>query len=136
MRKRDAHANAYILQRTAPVWKEAIEAATRAGHLPVLRWATELERGRGPWKANFDNVLEVAATYGHVDIVKWLLKRGVDSYVVWTMLESDPGYYERVWRYQRQHSFCLRILLLPACVHCNHGDVVATTKNRLKLKMV
>ncbi|KAG2787062.1 hypothetical protein Pcac1_g3817 [Phytophthora cactorum] len=62
----------FLLQRTTPVWKEAAHAAVRGGHLDVIRWMTELQDGRGPWRADFDDGLQTAATQGHLAIVKWL----------------------------------------------------------------
>ncbi|GMF35179.1 unnamed protein product [Phytophthora lilii] len=91
---------AFLLQRAAPVWKEAIKAATRGGHLRILRWATELEGCRRPWRDDFDNALDVAATHGHIDVVKWLLKRGVERHSIRNMNESAPGYCEQTWRYK------------------------------------
>ncbi|KAF1793970.1 hypothetical protein GQ600_7432 [Phytophthora cactorum] len=56
----------FLLQRTTPVWKEAAHAAVRGGHLDVIRWMTELQDGRGPWRADFDDGLQTAATQGHL----------------------------------------------------------------------
>ncbi|KAG3162560.1 hypothetical protein PI126_g5938 [Phytophthora idaei] len=84
----------FLLQRTTPVWKEAAHAAVRGGHLDVIRWMTELQDGRGPWRANFDDGLQTAATQGHLAIVKWLYERGIESDTMREMMESI-SYIER-----------------------------------------
>lgn len=63
----------YLLGKTIPDWDEAVKAAARGGHTHVLRWMTERDDGRGPWKFAFVGILQVAATHGHLDAVKWLL---------------------------------------------------------------
>ncbi|GMF20911.1 unnamed protein product [Phytophthora lilii] len=108
-----------ILQWTVPVWREAIEAATRGGHTHVLRWAFEREGGRGPWTADFDDALQIAATCGHLDVVKWLLERGVDGHTSWKMEDSAPEYYELMWR----HQYCIGQALEMAAEH-NQLDIV------------
>ncbi|KAG3195485.1 hypothetical protein PC116_g9671 [Phytophthora cactorum] len=84
----------FLLQRTTPVWKEAAHAAVRGGHLDVIRWMTELQDGRGPWRADFDDGLQTAATQGHLAIVKWLYERGIELDTMREMMESI-SYIER-----------------------------------------
>lgn len=59
----------YFLSRTTPNWKKAVRAAAQGGHLHVLLWMTNRQDGRGPWKADFDSVLEVAASRGYLNVV-------------------------------------------------------------------
>jgi len=48
----------------------------------VFRWMTERQDGRGPWKADFDEVLRTAAEQGHLELVQWLYPRGRDYQLV------------------------------------------------------
>ncbi|KAJ8576624.1 hypothetical protein ON010_g2586 [Phytophthora cinnamomi] len=90
----------YFLSRTTPKWNEALRAAVQGGHLHVLRWMTSRRDGRCPWKADFDNMLEVAASHGHLEVVKWLFERGTDRYTVLMLDKSTQGYYAKVWSYK------------------------------------
>ncbi|KAE9020791.1 hypothetical protein PR003_g12234 [Phytophthora rubi] len=94
------HTLEYILRNTAPVWKEAVKAAGRGGHMHVLRWVTGREDGRGPWKADFDYTLELAATHGHLALVKWLFERGIDSHTLQKTQKDSKGYIEKCWLYE------------------------------------
>ncbi|KAG6952059.1 hypothetical protein JG687_00013250, partial [Phytophthora cactorum] len=54
----------------------------------VLQWMTsELLDGHGPWNVDFEDVLEIAAGQGHIDIVKWLYERGID----WRHLSQETN---------------------------------------------
>ncbi|POM66555.1 Hypothetical protein PHPALM_17568 [Phytophthora palmivora] len=107
----------FLLQRTTPVWKDAVCGAVRGGHLHVLRWMIDLQNG--PWKADFDNVLEIAATHGHLDVVKWLYERGMDWHTLQSMDKSASGYIEKTWLFQH----CLSDALKLAAAH-GHLEVV------------
>jgi hypothetical protein len=72
----------FLFAHVAPVWKKAVQAATRGGHMHVFRWMTERQDGRGPWKADFDEVLRTAAEQGHLELVQWLYPRGMDYQLV------------------------------------------------------
>ncbi|GMF26109.1 unnamed protein product [Phytophthora fragariaefolia] len=99
----------YILGKTGPVWKGAVKAAVRGGHVHVLKWMTEREDGRGPWKADFDNALQIAASRGHLDVVKWLFERGTDWHTLWEIPEEKTDYIEKTWRYEHCTSEALSL---------------------------
>ncbi|KAE9116559.1 hypothetical protein PF007_g9625 [Phytophthora fragariae] len=94
------HTLEYIFRKTAPIWKDAVYEVVRGGHMHVLRWMTGREDGRGPWKADFDNMLETAATHGHLDVVKWLFERGIDSHTLEETGKNSSGYIEKCWLYK------------------------------------
>ncbi|KAE9020789.1 hypothetical protein PR001_g13508 [Phytophthora rubi] len=100
------HTLEYILWNTAPVWKETVKAAVRGGYMHVLRWMIERDDGRGPWRADFDFVLGLAATHGHLDVVKWLFERGID---VNALGETRTGYIEKCWLYRHSTADALAL---------------------------
>jgi hypothetical protein len=82
----------FLLSRTFPDWKKVVTSAVRGGHLHVFRWMTERPGDRGPWEADFDDVMKEAAQYGHVGIIKWLHGQGFGSLTdlnVWEALCND-----------------------------------------------
>ncbi|EGZ13854.1 hypothetical protein PHYSODRAFT_514134, partial [Phytophthora sojae] len=71
----------YFLSHTTPNWKEALRATAQGGYIHVLRWMTNRQDGRGPWKADFENLLHLTGTlklsslavrHGHLAVVQWL----------------------------------------------------------------
>ncbi|KAE9086301.1 hypothetical protein PF007_g20825 [Phytophthora fragariae] len=94
------HPLEYILWNTAPVWKEAVKAAVRGDHIHVLHWMTGHDDDRGPWKADFDHVLELAATHGHLDVVKWLFELGMEWHMWQKTGEDSKGYIPKSWLYR------------------------------------
>ncbi|KAE9277217.1 hypothetical protein PR003_g28849 [Phytophthora rubi] len=113
------HTLEYVFVKTAPIWKETIEGAVRGGHMHVLHWMIGREDGRGPWKEDFGHMLELAAAHGHLDAVKWLFKRGIDSYTLQKTGKDSTGYIEKCWLYEH----CTAAALNRAAEH-GHLEVV------------
>jgi hypothetical protein len=109
----------FLFAHVAPVWKKAVQAATRGGHMHVFRWMTERRDGRGPWKANFDGVLEIAAAHGHLELVQWLYAPGMDWHTLWSIDECSAGYVEKSWLYKHCSSDALK-----AAAENGHLEVV------------
>ncbi|OWY94446.1 hypothetical protein PHMEG_00035822 [Phytophthora megakarya] len=108
-----------LLQRTIPVWRDAVDAAVQGGHLHVLRWMTERQDHLGPWRDDFDSVIDIAARRGHLDIVKWLYERGVDCEKLRDIDKETAEYLEKTWLYHH----CLAHASMLAV---KHGDDRAT----------
>jgi hypothetical protein len=107
------HTLDFLLERVAPVWKEAVRGATRGGHMHVFRWMTERQDGRVPWKDDFAEVLEIAAAHGHLELVQWLCTRGIDYHTLADIDECSAGYTEKSWLYEH----CLPDALEAAAEH-------------------
>lgn len=93
----------YLLSCATPIWKEALYATAQGGHLHVLRWMGSSDR-RGPWRSDFDNLLGVAASHGHLKLVKWLFERGLDLNTTRKLSKSTRGYYAKAW--SCRHDLC------------------------------
>jgi len=81
----------FLLFRTVPDWRKVVQSAVKGGYLHVVRWVTEHQDSRRPWEADFDDAKAQAAHYGHLEIVKWLHEREIDS-IHWCALSRAIGH--------------------------------------------